>query len=89
MLLSKYLIVFKQILTTIFAIVKKKFLLIIGLCAFITQVVAQCSICTKTASQLGDGPAQGLNGAIIYLMITPLAIMGFIGYRWWKREKMQ
>jgi hypothetical protein len=62
---------------------------IVGLCAFATQGLTQCSICTKTASQLGDGPAQGLNGAIIYLMVTPLAIMGFIGYRWWKREKMQ
>ena len=62
---------------------------ILVLCAFATEALAQCSICTKTASQLGDGPAQGLNGAIIYLMITPLAIMGFIGYRWWKREKLQ
>lgn len=51
-------------------------------------VIAQCSICTKTASQLGEGPAQGLNTAIIYLMFTPLAIMFFIGYRWWKRERM-
>jgi hypothetical protein len=70
--------------------VKKRILLsLVFLCAFASWSLAQCSICTKTASQLGDGPAQGLNGAIIYLMITPLAIMGFIGYRWWKREKMQ
>ncbi len=55
----------------------------------LTCVFAQCSICTKTASQLGDGPAQGLNTAIVYLMITPLAIMGFVGYRWWRKEKMQ
>ena len=61
----------------------------IGLGAFLLKTSAQCSICTKTASQLGDGPAQGLNWAIIYLMVTPLAIIGFIGYRWWKREKLQ
>lgn len=48
---------------------------------------AQCSICTKTASQLGEGPAKGLNGGIIYLMATPLIIAGYIGFRWWKREK--
>jgi hypothetical protein len=48
---------------------------------------AQCSICTKTAQQLGEGPAKSLNTGILYLMFSPLAIMGFIGYRWWKKEK--
>jgi hypothetical protein len=48
---------------------------------------AQCSICTKTASQLGEKPAKALNGAIIYLMSTPLLIIGFIGWRWWKMQK--
>lgn len=52
------------------------------------NIFSQCSICTKTASQLGEGPAQGLNSAIIYLMITPLIIMFILGYRWWKREKL-
>jgi len=46
--------------------------------------LAQCSICTKTAEQLGEGPAQGLNSGILYLMATPLAIGAFIGYKWWK-----
>ena len=50
------------------------------------NIFAQCSICTKTASQLGTGPAEGLNIAIVYLMFTPLVIMGFIGYKWWKKE---
>jgi hypothetical protein len=48
---------------------------------------AQCSICTKTAQQLGEGPAKGLNGAILYLAFFPLALIGFIGYRWWKTNK--
>lgn len=48
---------------------------------------AQCSICTKTASQLGDGPASALNSAILYLAAAPFAIMGYIGWRWWKNEK--
>lgn len=52
-----------------------------------SNIFAQCSICTKTASQLGEGPAQGLNSAIVYLMITPLAIMFVIGYKWWRKEK--
>ena len=54
---------------------------------FNSNVQAQCSICTKTAAQLGEKPAKGLNAGIIYLALTPFAIVGFIGYRWWKREK--
>lgn len=49
--------------------------------------MAQCSICTKTAAQLGEGPAKALNSAIVYLAFTPFAIMGYIGWRWWKNEK--
>ena len=48
---------------------------------------AQCSICTKTASQLGEGPAHSLNAGILYLMFAPLAIMAYIGLKWWKKEK--
>ena len=54
---------------------------------FTQQSAAQCSICTKTASQLGVKPARGLNAGILYLMLTPLTIAGFIGVRWYKREK--
>jgi hypothetical protein len=54
---------------------------------FTSSLMAQCSICTKTASQLGEGPASALNSAIIYLAFAPLAIMGFIGWKWWKNEQ--
>ncbi|MDE3252583.1 MAG: hypothetical protein KGO92_07230 [Bacteroidota bacterium] len=53
----------------------------------VTLLQAQCSICTKTASQLGAGPAEALNSAILYLAAAPFAIMGYIGWRWWKTEK--
>lgn len=54
----------------------------------ITQVAeAQCAMCTKTAQQLGEKPAIGLNRGILYLMLAPFAIVGFIGYRWWKNNK--
>jgi hypothetical protein len=49
--------------------------------------IAQCSMCTKTASQLGEKPAQGLNSGILYLMFTPFVIVGFVAWRWWKRNK--
>lgn len=53
----------------------------------VSLLQAQCSICTKTASQLGAGPASALNSAILYLAAAPFAIMGYIGWRWWKTEK--
>jgi hypothetical protein len=61
--------------------------LFILLTGYTQTIWAQCSICTKTASQLGEGPAKALNSAIIYLAFTPLAIMGYIGWRWWRNEK--
>lgn len=73
-----------------FAQVMKKllflFFLIVGLLAATIDVNAQCSICTRTAEQLGEKPARGLNAGIIYLAVTPLAIIGFIGFRWWRRN---
>lgn len=51
------------------------------------KAFAQCSICTKTSMQQGDKPATGMNSGVIYLMLTPFAIVGYIGYRWWKTEK--
>lgn len=67
----------------------KRLLLIISFLGVFTiqsEVKAQCSICTKTAQQLGHKPAKGLNTGIIYLMIAPLAIIGIVGYRWWSKN---
>jgi len=65
----------------------KKLVILLGFFILFTlteDANAQCSICTKTAQQLGYKPAKGMNSGIIYLMIAPLAIIGFVGYRWWK-----
>jgi glycerol kinase len=59
------------------------FLLLLGT----SSVHSQCSICTKTAQQLGEKPAKALNGAILYLAAFPLAIMGYIGYRWYESQR--
>ena len=48
---------------------------------------AQCSICTRTAQQLGEGPAKDLNFGIMYLAFAPLAILGYVGFRWFKSHK--
>jgi hypothetical protein len=62
-------------------------LLFFLLAAGMRPASAQCSICTRTAQQMGERPAKALNRGILYLAFTPLAIFGFIGYRWWKSEQ--
>ena len=67
---------------------KKMFaILLVGLFIAATTVSAQCSICTKTAQQMGEKPAKALNAGILYLMATPFAVVGFIGYRLWKQNR--
>ena len=60
---------------------------LVFLSIFNQPVAAQCSICTKTSMQQGEQAGKGMNGGIVYLMMMPLAIMGVLGYRWWRREK--
>jgi len=69
---------------------KYKLFLLLMLFLFVTGITqsdAQCSICTRTAQQLGERPAKALNKGILMLAFTPLAIFGVIGYRWWKSEQ--
>jgi len=53
------------------------------------EASAQCSICTKTAQQLGEKPAAGMNAGILYLAFAPFAIVGYVAYRWWKSNSPQ
>ena len=62
-------------------------ILLVGLFITLNTVSAQCSICKKTAQQMGEKPAKALNAGILYLMVTPFAVVGFIGYRLWKQNK--
>jgi hypothetical protein len=67
----------------------KKLLLIIlvlSLSLLATEVMAQCSICTRTAAQLGERPARGLNAGILYLAAIPLSLVGVLAYRWWRNN---
>ena len=66
------------------AIVFFTLLLLIGAT---TVAEAQCSICTKTAQQMGERPAKALNSGIVYLAATPLALFAIIGIRWYKANK--
>jgi hypothetical protein len=70
--------------------VKKLILILFFSCLYflpLNKVQAQCSICTKTAQQLGEQPAKGMNAGILYLAFAPFAIVGYVGYRWWKGNK--
>lgn len=60
---------------------------VIGLLLICSSADAQCAMCTKTAMQLGEKPALGLNNGILYLMISPFAIVGFIAFRWWRGQQ--
>jgi hypothetical protein len=62
-------------------------LLTIHYTLFTINSPAQCSICTKTAQQLGEKPAQGLNSGILYLAFAPFAIVGFVAYRWVRNNR--
>lgn len=61
-------------------------LLILFLSGVFFTAEAQCSICTKTAQQLGEKPAKGLNAGIIYLASAPFLIAGYVYYRWKKTD---
>lgn len=68
-------------------IMKKLVLFCVMMMAAVTPVLAQCSLCTKTAQQLGEGPAKGLNSGILMLAVTPLAIIGFLAFRFFRSQR--
>ncbi len=63
------------------------FLLAAGLFLASPEAESQCSVCKKTAQQLGEKPAKGLNSGILYLAFMPVAIAGYIGFRWWQSHR--
>jgi hypothetical protein len=65
----------------------KYLIILVFLSLTANTVSAQCAICTKTAQQLGEKPAKGMNTGILYLAFMPMAIVGVIGYRWWKNNR--
>ncbi len=66
---------------------KQCLLIFVLFLAFTTAAPAQCVMCTKTASELDNDSAKGLNGGILYLASIPLALMGTVGYIWWKHNR--
>jgi hypothetical protein len=51
------------------------------------QSFAQCSICTKSAAQIGEEAGKGFNAGILYLAAMPFGIAGYIAYKWWRNQQ--
>lgn len=64
------------------------FSLLLLLNGWLSGAAAQCSVCTRTTEQMGEKPAGKINAGILYLAGAPLAILGIIGFRWWKKNTM-
>ena len=65
----------------------KRIFLFIAFQAICASIMAQCAICTKTASQMGEDAGNGFNAGTLYLAAMPFAIIGYIAFRWWKSDK--
>lgn len=68
----------------------KKWVLILGLslAGAPANVQAQgCAMCTKTAADLDQHSAKGLNAGILYLAFLPITILGTVGYFWWRQGR--
>ena len=66
----------------------KKLLIVLMLTCTAPAAFAQgCSLCTKTAGELDDKSAKGLNSGILYLAALPLTILGTVGFVWWRSNK--
>lgn len=68
----------------------KKILFLTALLCIIsvgTSYAQGCSVCSKTASELGDGAAKGMNKGILFLAALPLTILGTISVIWWRKQQ--
>jgi hypothetical protein len=67
----------------------KKLLFVLMLSISAQVAMAQgCAMCTKTASELDSKSAKGLNSGILYLATLPLAILGTVGFIWWRHNRV-
>lgn len=67
----------------------KKLVVVLMLSLPAQAAMAQgCAMCTKTASELDSKSAKGLNTGILYLATLPLAILGTVGFIWWRHNKV-
>ncbi|MBP7183864.1 MAG: hypothetical protein KBA06_00010 [Saprospiraceae bacterium] len=59
--------------------------------SYIAITFAQCPMCKISAEsnlQNGGSTGNGLNTGILYMLSLPYLLVAFIGYRWWKSNKV-
>jgi len=47
-----------------------------------------CKISAESNLQNGGSTGNGLNTGILYMLSLPYLLVAFIGYRWWKSNKV-
>ena len=65
------------------------FMLFVIVCINVDAQCAMCKAQAQTSLQANDPDASSLNMAILYLFLTPYAIVGIIGYAWYRNRKTQ
>lgn len=67
---------------------KKHLLIILAYLLFQLESKAQCAMCRAVLESDVDGAAaEGINNGIVYLMIFPYLLVGFIGFFIYKARK--
>ena len=80
--MNNFKIVLKRILPAVL------FMLILLVCADLSAQCAMCKAQAQTSLQANDPDASSLNMAILYLFLTPYAIVGIIGFIWYRNRKV-
>jgi hypothetical protein len=66
----------------------RRLIIVFALLVFAQVANAQgCVVCTKTAAGLGAEATRGLNAGILYLAGLPLALIGTIGFIWYRNNR--
>lgn len=59
---------------------------------FAREASAQCPMCRVGAEsnlKAGGKAGRGLNAGILYMLALPYALVGGIGYLWWRNRRQQ
>jgi len=64
------------------------FMLLVFVCINVDAQCAMCKAQAQTSLQANDPDASSLNMAILYMFLTPYAIVGIIGFIWYRNRQV-